>query len=566
ASAAAVTVSVDGQPIVLPNLAINGEDILIRASLGQFSAGTHTVLISHVGVPGTALYFDFLEVAYPTTALPEFESQPQLALATDWDTYHSQSLPAERTAWLISKLGFQGRVNHYVGALWFYEIARPGTQYASLTLAVAAQTYSGSPTAVLDIAAAQGETITLIEHLILPDDTPATVTQALAALINLGTNLVWAAADGNQLTLTARSMGSSGNGIWVQADPNSKGYAITAQSSVLGGGVDGTAYDLATSEVLNNTLVASADYWRTDLTATPRINRAARDWHQAFFIALKGYGLDCVASFSTELMNGDPSALAGIAQRYPDGSPVVLNTPAIQTNFSPTALDFWKQVYLDMAGLQAAAGMKPYLQSGEVQWWYFPRRVSNQLVGMPFYDFYTQQQFQAQYGSAMPVIVDNTVDPSQYPQECAFLPELIGSYTASIRSALKAQYPGSRYEVLYPTDTNNTALNRLINFPENDWTPANLDCLKTESFTFTGDCNLDQSAYSIGVSASKGFTNSARSHLVGIGSAFTARMKEVDWAQSQGLESVVLFALDQYCLIGYPPPPFGKTSRTQRQG
>ncbi|MDQ2844108.1 MAG: hypothetical protein M3Y72_24315 [Acidobacteriota bacterium] len=566
ASGASANISIDGQPFASLDLALNGEDSLIRASLGQIPAGTHTVLVSNTGTPGTALYFDFLEIAYPTPTLPDFVPQPQLALATDWDTYHSQSLPAERTAWLINKLGFLGRVNHYVGALWFYELFRPGTQYASLTLTIAAETYSGSPTVILDIAASQGGTVTQIKHLALPDDTPATVAEALAALINVGTNLVWASVSGNELTLTARSMGSLGNGIWVQADPSSDGYSITAASNVLSGGIDGTPYNLDTTDALNGTLIAAADYWRTDLTATPRINRAARDWHQAFFTALGGYGIDSVASFSTELMNGDPSAQTGIAQCYPDGSPVVLNTPAIQTNFSPASLTFWTQVYLDMAGLQAAAGMKPYLQSGEAQWWYFSGGNPSRLVGMPFYDLYTQQQFQTKYGSTMPVIPNNAVDPSQYPQECAFLPGLIGAYTAAIRSALKAKYPGCRYEVLYPTDTNNTALNRIINYPKDDWTPANIDCLKTESFTFTQGCNLDQSAYSIGVSASKGFPNSARSHLVGISSASTAWMKEVDLAQSQGLESVVLFALDQYCLIGYPPPPFGKTSLTRRQG
>jgi hypothetical protein len=60
--------------------------------------------------------------------------------------------------------------------------------------------------------------------------------------------------------------------------------------------------------------------------------------------------------------------------------------------------------------------------------------------------------------------------------------------------------------------------------------------------------------------------NPQRSHLVGIGDAWTAWQREVDMAQSQGLESVVLFALDQYCLIGYPPPPFMKSSRSSKQG
>jgi hypothetical protein len=566
ANGATITLNVDGQTYPAFNTNLAGEDVLIRSKLGTFSPGTHVVTATHSGPNGADFFLDFMDIVYPSTSLPDFPAQSGLSLATDWDTYHSQSLPAERTAWLINKLGFAGRVNHYAGALWFYELVRPGTQYASLTLSFAAQSYTGSPTVVLAIAPSVGlgqpaPTATLINHLVLQDDTVANVVQALAALINLGTNLVWASADGSQLTVTARAMGISGNGISVQLDPSSSGFSITAPATTLTGGVDGQPYTLDTSNPLNATLVAAANYWRTDLTATPRLNRAARDWHRAYFTALKGYGMDCVASFSTELGNGDPSPGAGIVQRYPDATPVVVNTPAIQTNFSPASLNYWKQVYLDMAQLQVNAGTTPFLQFGEIQWWYFPNQA-----GMPFYDDYTQQQFQTKYGTPLQLIPSNTSDPTQYPNECAFLPTLIGAYTAAIRSALQGSFSGSRCEVLYPTDTNDTPLNQIINYAATDWTPANLNCLKTESFTFTNNYNLDQSLYSIGVSSAKGFSNGSRSHLIGIGDAWSAWMKEVDLAQSQGLESVVLFALDQFCLIGYPMPPFLSLRRNQRQG
>jgi hypothetical protein len=272
-------------------------------------------------------------------------------VATDWDTYHSQSLPAERTAWLIQKLGFFGRVNHYVGALWFYELTRTGTQYASVTFTLNQIVLSDNN---LTIALAIAPTVadlannsTVINHLVLPDDTTATIVQALAGLINLGTNLVWAGANANQLTLTARYMGTDGNGVGVQLVSSSLDFTLTPNVNSLSGGIDGAPYDLdvaaqnvpPTPSQANNALVInSAQFWKTDLTASSRINRAARDWHLAYFKALKGYGLDAVASFSTELGNGEPALKAGIAQRYPDGTPVTLNTPALQTNFSITAL------------------------------------------------------------------------------------------------------------------------------------------------------------------------------------------------------------------------------------
>ena len=86
---------------------------------------------------------------------------------------------------------------------------------------------------------------------------------------------------------------------------------------------------------------------------------------------------------------------ACLAQRYPNGDPVWLNTPALQTNFGPASTAFWQQVYREMADLMANAGVTPYLQFGEVQWWYFAA-----ASGMPFYDAYTTSTFQAQYGKA----------------------------------------------------------------------------------------------------------------------------------------------------------------------
>jgi hypothetical protein len=127
-------------------------------------------------------------------------------------------------------------------------------------------------------------------------------------------------------------------------------------------------------------------------------------------------------------------------------------------------------------------------------------------------------------------------------------------------------YPACRYEILYPTDVNNTPLNKLINYPSSDWKASNLTCLKTESFGFTGSYDLVSCTMSMTTSAVKGFPNSQRAHLVGIGDAWSAWLKEVDIAQSQGLETVVLFALDQYCLIGYPPPPFVNSTSSSRQG
>jgi hypothetical protein len=65
---------------------------------------------------------------------------------------------------------------------------------------------------------------------------------------------------------------------------------------------------------------------------------------------------------------------------------------------------------------------------------------------------------------------------------------------------------------------------------------------------------------------SSSFPASQRAHLVDVGDSTTAWLKEVRMAQGKGLESVVLFALDQYCLIGYPTPLPLSLRRSIRMG
>jgi hypothetical protein len=258
--------------------------------------------------------------------------------------------------------------------------------------------------------------------------------------------------------------------------------------------------------------------------------------------------MTATAAFSTELRHGDDSLQSGIAQRYPN-APCWVNTPALQTNFSPASLAFWQQVYLDMAKVMVEAGLPPYLQFGEVQWWYFANGV-----GMPFYDNYTLTRFATEYGRPMATITSEHSAPGLYPDECKFLPKLIGEFTSSIMSFVRASVPGTEFEVLYPPDTNNTPLNTMINLPAAYWTPGQLACLKTENFTYTGDRNLDKALESISLPQTLGFGPGQRSHLVGIGDTTSPWVKEQSLAQGSGSESVVLFALDQFCLVGYSLP------------
>ena len=84
--------------------------------------------------------------------------------------------------------------------------------------------------------------------------------------------------------------------------------------------------------------------------------------------------------------------------------------------------------------------------------------------------------------------------------------------------------------------------------------------------TFTGDRNLDKARNSIELPMQLGFARSQSSHLVGIGDYTTPWAKEHRLALGESIESVVLFALDQFCLIGYRLPLRRGPRRAQFMG
>jgi hypothetical protein len=536
-----VSVAVDENPEQTLDLYLPNEDFLVRIDLGTFGAGTHTVEATLTSTDSSHFYFDFLEQVIESSTVEAQPARPTETLATDWDTDHSLVLPPERVAWNLYMLGFHGRANHYVGAIVFYEMFNPGNAYAEGTV-----TFSG--TTELSEVVTVNISGTDFTRVLFVTDTPETVAKSFELLINNGSTGVWAESSGSVLTIHARGMGNAGNSITLAADSTSEDFDAVASGSTLSGGQDGA---------LN--IRNPPEPWFVDLEAEPRIHRAARDWHRAYFAALDSYGIDSTAAFSTELSHGDPSVPAGMAQRYPDGSAVIVNTPGVQTNFSPASIDYWKQVYLDMAALQDEAGVTPYLQFGEVQWWYFPKPwpisdPPDPPVGMTFYDDYSTTEFQSRYSHAMHVFLSNDESPASYPDEAEFLPDLIGEYCAAIRSYVLATYPGAKFEVLYPHDVNDFALTRVVNFPEGDWTPTNLEVLKTENFGHTAARNLDKAVESVLLPLGKGFPRNRAAHLIGVFTPNEPWNWERRLASAHHIESVVLWAFDQFSMVGYTLP------------
>ena len=78
---------------------------------------------------------------------------------------------------------------------------------------------------------------TAIQHVNLIGDTAGSVAICFALLINAGSNSVWAEADGATLRITARNVGTAGNGLTISAATNNSAannVLFTAQPNAPG--------------------------------------------------------------------------------------------------------------------------------------------------------------------------------------------------------------------------------------------------------------------------------------------------------------------------------------------
>ena len=173
---------------------------------------------------------------------------------------------------------------------------------------------------------------------------------------------------------------------------------------------------------------------------------------------------------------------------------------------------------------------------------------------MTFYDDYTTSTFQSTYGRPMHVFLSNDESIAGFKDEVAHLSGLIGDYTAAIRDFVLGTYPSTRFEVLYPHDVNDFSVTRAVNYPDGDWTPENLEILKTENFLYTGDRRMNKSVDSIDYPLTKGFPRSRSAHLIGVIYASEPWMMERRLARKAGIESIVYWAFDQFSMVGYPLP------------
>lgn len=340
-----VSVNLDGAS--LPNLDcflnVSSEVVTRRLLQKTVPAGTHTVTLTLLANSlGYRFLFDYIEAAIPSGMPDAVVTYPNVSAALDFDTDATYKVSPQRLLWHLRKLGMTGQMNEYLGVYWWNQRKRVNGVWNSAVV-----TFSGA------WAAGDTATITIGGFSFLKAvtqwDTSETIAAHFVYYINSASVSMWAEKTGaGQLTIHVRT-------------PNwSDTLAVSATSATGKVGYTG------------NLDLGSDGTWEIDAIAANPINYPVTQWHADLFKEVAAAGMLITTSFSMELVNPPDDGTVGNAwkARFHDGTAVDTATDfngIFSSQCAPIAnlTNFQKSVYTQMAGLQSAAGLTPWLQFGE---------------------------------------------------------------------------------------------------------------------------------------------------------------------------------------------------------
>jgi hypothetical protein len=359
-----VSVTLDGGALASVDCSLDtGSEVVTRRLLRTtVPAGAHTVEftvqnnnhqphleIDGKDVSGFNFIFDFIEAAVPTSDINDAGvTYENVSPALDFDTDATYKLSPQRILWQLLKLGFKGHLNEYLGVFWWNQRKRVGGSWNSAVVTFS-QSWANNDIAALTIGTFR------MTKSIITWDTVDTIAQHFVFYINSASISMWAEKTGDgEITIHTRTPNW---GDTLSGDATSATGTITITGNVAKG---------------------TDDTWQVDPSSSNPINFPIRQWHTDLFNEVQAAALLITTSFSMELVYPpDDGSVANAWQaRYHDGTPVTTDTgyahlQSSQCAFIQNMTEFQKSVFTEMAGLQSAAGLTPWLQFGEFLWWFF---------------------------------------------------------------------------------------------------------------------------------------------------------------------------------------------------
>lgn len=635
-----VEISLDGDAATTLNceLAVDAELVTRRLLRSSVPAGTHSLTITFDTVPNTSFVFDYLEAAVPSDISTAMVTYPNVSPALDFDTDATYKVSPQRLLWHVTKLGFGGQINEYLGVFWWNQRKRIGATWNSAIVTFGG-TWANGDVATVNIGASPTSAGFQMSKSVVTGDTADTIAEHFVQYINAASVSMWAQKSGaGQLTIHTRTP-NWGDTLVVTPTSAAGKIAVTGSLSI---GVDGT--------------------WQIDPAATNPINFPIRQWHADFFSSAKALGLAVTTSFSMELVNPptDDGTTANTWQaRYANGTPVATatgfaNLLSSQCAPVPNLTAYQKSAYTSMAGLQSAAGLTPWLQFGEFLWWFFssmPQSVgycaftdpisiglaqphgfqtgdrvvitgvqgctaangtwpvtvtddthftipvaangawvsdTGQVLGgsMAYYDAVTSAAAQTALGRALYKFTCQDDDPTiNNGADSKFLAGQLKAHVDAIRSAVLAQYPNAKFELLYPNDVNNPVcylgqnvpfaqggrLNAAVNLPAEWMTKASsgLDRFKVEALSWGNQyLNLDLANQAIvfALTAPMGWDLADVAYLVPWNNGTCPWPAEFQSASTRGIPLINFWAYDHLAMMSWTLPFPTPSNRSSQQG
>jgi hypothetical protein len=383
--------------------------------------------------------FDYLQAAVLSNPVAPAVTYPAVSCACDFDTGQTYQLPPARLLWILSQAGFAGDIDFYAGVFFGFKRTRNGGNFHSATVTLAGTFlpgtgFGGGDAAFFTISGTE------IGAAVYPADTLTTLAQRLVNAINATFVGVCAAptATAGQFTITSLS---PINGFTLAVSTSTGTGGTISFTGDIGAGNEGTwSVDASQASPLNRafvdyltdlaTLVAAAGQTMTvafsqELLGPPDANTSSGAWSQRFasgatILTDTGFGLwgagvvEAVSGSSPQtiqqtghgyvtgntvhIAQGSTGAVwsvtvtdanhyqltalvSGTAFVVAAGATTLIDLQTTQCNFNPaTVTAYLTKCYLQAAGILAAAGLVPWLQLGEVGWWFYGR-VNGLAIG-----------------------------------------------------------------------------------------------------------------------------------------------------------------------------------------
>ncbi len=632
---AIVSVSVDDDAATTLDCYLNTSSELVtrRILRSGMSAGQHTAVITLAASKnsessGYNFIFDFLEAAVTTTGIPDaMVTYPNVSPALDYDTDATYKMSPQRIMWGLAKLGFQGHMNEYLGVFWWNQRVSAGATWNSVTITIGG-TWANNDYAEVNIGGF------IIRKSIITWDTIETIADHFVYYINSATVAVWAAITGTgEFTIYTRTPSWSET---VSATPNtgSSGTMTLSSTSGVGGTVGYWQVDPTASNPLNfgarqwhadlfaevaaagNLITAS---FSMELVYPPDDGTVENAWQARFYdgtpvLTATGFAslVSSQCAFIPNMTNFQQNVYLAMAELQSAAG----LTPWLQFGeflwwyfssdaFAVSSLTGTSSLLIQMTNT-VTKSLTHGLSTGDriivtgvlgctsANGTWPITVIDDQTISIPvaangtwqsgtgsvrggsmaYYDAVTSAAAQASLGRPLYKFTCQDDDPTvNQGADAAFLVGQLKSHIDSLRTAVLAQYPNAKFEILYPNDVNNPVcligpgvaypqggrLNAAVNLPTQWYSQptSGLDSFKVEALSWSAtymNMDLAKQAIVFAVTAPMSWPESQVAYLIPWFNGTCPWPREFLLASSRALNIVNFWAYDHLALMSWPIP------------